>query len=303
MKQLARSLAALVGLEVRRLPPSPARLEREWLLRGRIPWSKGYSQAKERFIQQVISDPGLMRAFEHRLALPPGFGVALDERCVEYPWALAKLSTLSGRVLDAGSALNHAFLVGLPALSNKQLHIVTLGPESNCFWRRGISYLYEDLRTLPMRDSLYDAIVCISTLEHVGCDNSAFTGREAHREQRLKDFTQVMREFRRVLRPGGTLLLTVPYGTYGFFGTFQQFDSKLLAEAVEAFGRCERTDERYYRYTDQGWNVASAPECDGCEYVAWIMQPDSQRPAEFPLQPDKAAAARAVACVELVKHA
>ncbi len=289
------------GLELRRLPRSSAALERAWLRGGRIPWSPGYAQARERFIQRVFADPEMMRAFECGSSLPPGFGVALDERCVEYPWALSRLGTLSGRVLDAGSALNHAFLVEHRALPHKLLHMLTLAPEGNCFWQKGISYLYEDLRALPMRDGLYDVIACISTLEHVGCDNSPYTGLSIHRERRSADFIGVMQEFRRVLKPGGNLLLTVPYGAHAFLGTFQQFDGRLLARAVEAFGPCARVEQRYYRYTAQGWNLSNAMDCTGCKYVARIMQSGSTRPAQFPLQQDGAAAARAVACVELVR--
>src|SRR4051812_33960042 len=106
MKALIRALGRRAGLEGRvwRLPPTRAALERAWLQGGRIPWSRGYEQAKERFIQQVLADPNLMHAFECGSPLPRGFGFALDERCVEYPWALTRLSGLAGRVLDAGSA-------------------------------------------------------------------------------------------------------------------------------------------------------------------------------------------------------
>jgi len=36
-----------------------------------------------------------------------------------------------------------------------------------------------------------------------------------------------------VLKPGGSLFLTVPFGIYRHFGTFQQFDRKLLSRVVE----------------------------------------------------------------------
>src|SRR3954468_3696561 len=108
MKALLRALVRHAGLDGHRIPPSAAtvaaELERAWVEGCRIPWSRGYTEAKHRFIQQVLADPDLMRAFESGSPLPRGFGFALDERCVEYPWALSRLSALAGRVLDAGSA-------------------------------------------------------------------------------------------------------------------------------------------------------------------------------------------------------
>ena len=38
----------------------------------------------------------------------------------------------------------------------------------------GVSCLYEDLRALPYRASYFDAVACISTLEHVGMDNRLY---------------------------------------------------------------------------------------------------------------------------------
>jgi hypothetical protein len=91
----------------------------------------------------------------------------------EYSWLLAHLQSGPEIFLDAGSALNHAFILEQPVLEKKKLHILTLAPESNCFWQKGISYLYHDLRSIPIRDGYYDAIVGLSTLEHVGCDKYA----------------------------------------------------------------------------------------------------------------------------------
>jgi SAM-dependent methyltransferase len=238
-------------------------------------------------------------------SLPPGYGIGIDERCIEYPWLMAHLQSGSEIVLDAGSALNHAFIVDHPVFEKKKLHVLTLAPEDNCFWKKGISYLFEDLRELPLRDSHYDTIVCISTLEHVGCDNTIYTHNEADREQRPTDFIGAMQELSRVLKPGGRLIITVPFGSYRNFGSFQQFDRQLLSRAIAAFGEASTVRESFYRYTVQGWDVATAEECVDCEYVEWVAKlwSGAPWPAPLPCEPDFAAAARAVACIELTKPA
>ena len=39
---------------------------------------------------------------------------------------------------------------------------------------RGISYVYCDLRDLPLRDAFYDTVISLSTLEHVGMDDEHY---------------------------------------------------------------------------------------------------------------------------------
>jgi len=275
---------------------------REYLTRGGAPWSPGYLLYREEYIGRALADPDVARRFRHLEPLPEGYGAGLDERCVEYPWLFARLGTEAERLLDAGSAVNHAFLLDHPIWHGKRLHILTLAPEHQCHWDRGISYLFEDLRDIPVRDDYYDAVICVSTLEHVGFDNRRFAGTGVAAERGGAEFTQAVRELRRVLRPGGRLLLTVPFGRYRDLGTQQVFDEALLDRALAALGPGDVT-RAFFAYTSRGWQWADAAECAACEYVDWIMLPEERRPAEFPVQPDGATAARAVACVEFRKPA
>lgn len=301
MKKIVRAVLRKAGLEVKRIPPSNLALEAAYLRGSRVPWSQGYSHAKARFISRVLANPNLVEVFKKGERLPQQFGVGFDERCVEYPWLLAHLHDGREIVLDAGAALNHDFILTHAIFKNKVIHIVTLAPEPNCFWQEGISYLFHDLREIPIRDDYYDTIACLSTLEHVGCDNTLYTRGDGPVEHRPEDFLLVMQELRRVLKPRGTLLFTVPYGGRRHFGTFKQFDRELISRAITSFGQASEVTETFYRYTAEGWNIASAEDCKECEYVDWIMKLPAERPSQFPLQSDGAAAARAVACVRVVK--
>ncbi|MEW6172014.1 MAG: class I SAM-dependent methyltransferase [Bacillota bacterium] len=268
---------------------------------NRIPWSDGYAAFKNHYIRQTLADESLMSLFRHGSSLPPGYGVGIDERCVEYPWLVANMDGRSGYFLDAGSTLNHDYILEHPVFREKKLWIMTLAPETNCFWRKGISYVFCDLREIPIVDNYFDAVACLSTLEHIGWDNVLYTHDESYRERQPKDFVQAVKEIRRVLKPGGVLYISVPYGAYTDLGTFQQFDRNLLSRAIEAFGPFSEKKEIFYRYREDGWNIAGAEECAGCTYVEWINKPRNKWPKPLPVEPDRAAAARAVACVRLVK--
>jgi SAM-dependent methyltransferase len=268
-----------------------------------VPWTEPYQELRIRTLAQAVHDSDLLARFSAGAALPDGYGRGLDERCIEYPWLVAQLTPGPARVLDAGSTLNHALLLELPVIKEKSLHLVTLAPERDCFWQQRVSYVFEDLRSLPFKDDFYDVVISVSTLEHVGCDNTFYTGSLPSTERRLDDFVVAGRELSRVLKPGGLFLLTVPYGTYQFHGAFQQFDRPRLSTAEASLGRMTDVSEVFYRYSSTGWQLASDDECAHCEYVAWVAE--LMRTGRWPdapqLEPDYAAAARAVACVRLVK--
>src|SRR5690606_8066719 len=111
------------------------------------------------------------------------------------------------------SILNHPEIIGpWRAAAYGPLSIVTLEPEEHAFPSAEVRYEYADLRALPYRDDLFDTVICFSTLEHVGMDNSIY-GASAHSaEDPDEEAARALEELDRVLAPGGTLLISVPYG-------------------------------------------------------------------------------------------
>ena len=268
-----------------------------------VPWTAAYLDRRNGVLHACVTDTALLQLFSARTPLPKGYGVGLDERCVEYPWVLAHLQDGPGRLLDAGATLNYDFLLPIPALRSKQIHCLTLAPESDWMWHRGPSYIFEDLRRLPLSNGVYETVVCLSTLEHVGCDNSFYAEQSRGQDARPMDFVVAVRELWRVLKPGGVLLLTVPYGTYEFHGAFQQFDRGRLTRAVDALGPTASLTEVFYQYSRTGWQLSSSDDCRDCKYVGWVAEVmrSGQWPEAPRLEADYAANARAVACVRAVK--
>jgi SAM-dependent methyltransferase len=267
---------------------------------GRVPWTAGYAEYRARYVETALADGALLDRFGRQQALPSGYGIGLDERCVEYPWIISRIPAGPGVYLDAGSAFNHAHIVKHSALATKKLYIVTLAPEPSCFWARGISYIYDDLCALPLRDNLFDGVMSVSTLEHVGFDNALFGAPSFSGSNRSTAFLAAVRELWRVLKPGGQLLLTVPFGRYQNFGTFQQFDSALLKE-LEAGVGAAAAERGFYCYAPGGWQVSSERDCRDAEFAPWGMRPRAQRKERVAAEPDGAAAARAVVCIRWVK--
>jgi SAM-dependent methyltransferase len=259
-------------------------------LTGRVPWSPGYAEHKRGFLESALDNKPLLNHFREGRPLPKGLGIGIDERCVELPWLFAHLPNDPMTALDAGSALNHPFLLQREPLRSKTLHILTLAPEGEAYWRDGISYTFGDLRSLPYRDALFDIVACISTLEHVGCDASFFTGDSRHAESQPDTSMAAVHELVRVLCPGGRLLLSVPFGKRMFVGHSRQFDHDLLTDVRSCFEQVGHCSVWFYRYSKEGWQISDEAACSSAIYE---LAPRGSL--------DHAAAARAVACVRLDK--
>jgi len=297
------------------LPPFLTNITRKILVRdnqailskyiksGQIPWSEGYGLYKQKIIIETVNSTNMLNLFKDNSNLPENYGYGIDERCVELPWLFANLTINAKCILDAGSVLNHEFIIKHPTFENRKLHIFSLAPEKRCYWKEGVSYFYDDLRNIPIKDNFYDAIICLSTLEHIGCDNTGYIECNNYQESNLEDFSLAMKELYRILKLGGSLFLSVPYGKYQNFGTFQQFDHNLLEQAITVFGETKEVNKTFYKYNSQGWQISKAEECDNCEFVEWYAKAlqTHNKPNPIPVEPDHGAAARAVACVKMVK--
>lgn len=255
-------------------------------------WWIGYDEAKERALADTLGSPELLERFRTGRSLPRGFGFTLDERIVEIPWVLTNLPS-TGPVLDAGSALNHPTILERVMPHVESLTITTFTDEET-HPELGPSYVKADLRSLPFDDGSFEAVVCVSTLDHVGMDNSEYGAAEARSDDPDGEVAIAVRELRRVLRAGGRLLVTVPYGRPEDHGWCRQFDEHGLRGISAAFGD-DRPEVAVYAHSHRGWNRSSAEKASEATY---------RDPRQHDLLLDDCSfAAGAVACLSLTRDA
>ena len=263
-----------------------------WKRGGRIPGAYGSGAAKWLAIEAGISAP------------PNGrYGwddAGLDERVVEYPWLFERMAALRNaeRVLDAGSVLNHRRILarwrhaGLPPVS-----IVTLGFEGHAEVSNDVRYEFADLRSLPYRDEWFPVVLSLSTLEHVGLDNTIY-GAAAGAVKAASDpnaeVAKAMRELHRVTKRGGSLLLSVPFGARSNRGWFRLFDVEDVERLLNAPG-WTNSRAQYFRQLREGWRECAAAEARTAGYNEPAGRSGQQTAPPF------VAAAEAVALLEMVR--
>jgi hypothetical protein len=250
------------------------------------PWSAEYNAAHAAFVGRALDDPALLETVRRGAPLPDGYGRGFDERVVEFPWLASR--SLSGRVLDAGSTLNHLHVLRRLRPRMDDLHIVTLAPEDRAFPNLGISYLFADLRNLPLRDATYDRVLSLSTLEHVGLDLEHFGADGGAAEDPQLGALAAADELCRVLQPGGTALLTVPVGVAERFDWVRSFSLEEVDALIDRFDPVE-AEVTYFRH-DEGWQPVDRDGVTGARYRDHLS-------GEAPR--DGIVAAQAVACVAL----
>ena len=202
------------------------------------------------------------------LQAPPG----TDERVIEIPWVLSRLVP-SGHVLEVGYAFAEpAYLAGLVRAGVELVGVDLAERDVD-----GLERIVADVRSLPLPDGSVDQVLLVSTLEHVGADNTAY-GLEA--EANPGSRADALRELGRVLRPGGTLLVTVPLGEPGDHGWFRLDDIRGWTRLFTSAGLFVEEQESY-ELTGDGWRPAPAFRAQGVGYG------------------DRGPAASAVLCTEL----
>ena len=176
-----------------------------------------------------------------------------DERAIEIPWVLSRY-VRERRVLDVGTAFaEQLYVEGLHELAAEELVTVDLAEPAT---------VIADARDLPFEAGRFDAVFCVSTLEHIGRDNATYDV-DAPRDP--AGDAAALRELRRVLAPEGKLLVSVPTGVDDDQGWQVQREPLAWIARFEDAGFLVYEDELYIRRED-GWRTATLAEAAAARY-------------------------------------
>ena len=180
-----------------------------------------------------------------------------DERVVEIPWVLSRLR-LSGRVLEVGYAFAETAYVGGLLRAGVEVVGVDLATREVDV----METVQADVRELPFPERSFDQVLLVSTLEHIGADNTVY-GLDAESDGAAR--LEALRELNRVLRHSGSLLVTVPLGEPGDHGWFRQEDERGWTQLFARAGFFVEEIEAY-ELQPEGWRAAATFHPEGVRY-------------------------------------
>jgi SAM-dependent methyltransferase len=256
------------------------------------PFSLGYLERRGRLLRDVIGRVRAGATLAEAGVLDEPDLASVDERPLEYAWALARLRDLreTDGLLDVGCVLNQRFCAEMLAELFAERWYVNLAYEP-LHDRGRASMIVCDVRDCPLPDGSFGAVTCLSTLEHVGMDNTLYVPGSplaaADESGTAEDGRRrALTELVRLLAPGGTLLLTVPFGEPEDKGWFSVFGGEDVARTCDVLGRRGCAVEFFRADRRRGWiRCAEGEDGRGLRYG------------------DGVPAAAAVACIEFRKAA
>jgi len=215
-------------------------------------------QSARHIICDIVDRLGLSRGLApFELPYEP-YGVGDTERCIEIPWAV---SCYRGEktVLDVGYAnAEERYLKEL--LSLKIPHLYGLDMVKKDI--QGMTSIVGDVRKTNFPDDYFDLISCISTIEHIGRDNTVYCDGRAKDDD--KGDLHAMKELCRITKAGGKIVVTAPYGEFHDYGWFINYDEARWKRLKEASGCC-LLRENFYIYNG-GWRKTEKGRLKGILY-------------------------------------
>ena len=153
------------------------------------------------------------------------YDLVVVERVVEIPFVLQNLPPATGtKILDFGCT-DSPLPMHLASLGY-QVTGVDLRPYP--YQHPGFSFVHGDFIEARFPDAHFDAVIALSAVEHCGLGSYG-------ERQPAHDDVAIVREIQRVLKPGGRLLLTVPFGRSGQTEWYRVYDKPRLDRLLAPF--------------------------------------------------------------------
>ena len=167
-----------------------------------------------------------------------------EQRVLEIGFAYAE-----DHYLQALVDLDIPFLVGIDATESSR-------PRA----RFPFHLIQGDILVSCIAPSSFELILCVSTIEHIGRDNTRY-GLDGGRGLSAPD-QMAMQSMAEWLEPGGRLLLTVPFGKYEDVGWLINYDMDHLTDLIKS-SQLDIMEQRFFGWIPGGWGEVEPAELKG----------------------------------------
>ena len=184
--------------------------------------------------------------------LPP------DSRIVEDSFVFSKLIgyTKKGNALDVGCIARHNYISPSLAMNGWNVYGIDIRNEWE-FHHPNFHFVQQDIRHSDFKDDFFDLITCVSTLEHIG-----LLGYYGNQTKVDDGDAETMKELKRILKPDGTLLLTVPFcDNYSERAGVRVYDYGRLLDIMD--GMAAKDSLIYCQNKKGDWKLTTSTSIEG----------------------------------------
>jgi len=200
----------------------------------------------------------------------------VHSRCIEYPYAASKLNPSDRKILHVGIA--KADKNWIRWLESLPLQVYGTDYDKPIWNSDKICFDQFDVRKLAYDNDFFDLVFAVSVIEHIGLENSQVNAKNKPRVEANGDL-QAVREIARVLRAGGRLVMTLPFGLDD--GLILGGEARnYTKESIRKFESILRLEEiNYYEYLPAKTSVSRGQDTDVRGLATWRKIPPGKTQA------------------------
>lgn len=181
--------------------------------------------------------------------------IDVNERIVEIPFIFQSITKQKSTILDIG-CLESTVGLSLATLGH-QVTGIDIRPME--LTHPNFTFIQEDICETTLKKNQFDYVLLLSTLEHIGLDT--IYGKVTETSSDQKTLEQVYK----LLKPGGKLLLTIPYcKTYWYDNFMRRYNQQTLKKRLKKFNIVTQhffaSHKRAYWYETSEQEMPDKPE-------------------------------------------
>lgn len=178
------------------------------------------------------------------------FQISINERIVEIPWVHSQIKIERGKILDVG-CYSSKLPIELASLGHE---VWGIDVRNYPLKHPNFTFVQGDICKTSFPSDFFDIITAVSTIEHIGM--------AVYNDPKYPDGDKkAIKEMRRILKPGGVIIMTIPFGKRAITW-YRTYDLPTLKELLHGL-KIEKIE--YAIKKGEIWTPASLEEVENID--------------------------------------